>query len=174
MPYSTRCRTTGWLVLTGVGFCLLASVAICGAPQATSPALPAAALSNPKTRKPHWHNGPATMAPDTEIVPPHGSLEPPAVRSLTISVEDQRKGKAPAGASAAAPLKPATNISIDPDTRARNELNCLRNDSQARAAYYDELRRTAEQVREGGDPASEERKTSPCLVPNESPIGVGR
>jgi hypothetical protein len=38
---------------------------------------------------------------------------------------------------------------VDPEKRARGELNCLRDNPDARQAFYADLRRTVERVRAG-------------------------
>ena len=175
MAHVNRGRASSYLVAAVTGLCLLAAVAFSENPPASSPGRTSASLKNTKPKRARWHNGPASMPPDTEVVPPHGSSSPPPVRAVTQSVQDERLGVGKAsgpsfagkGTSAALPKTPATGSdlsthSFDPETRVQNELNCLRADSDAREAYYEDLRRTVEEVRTGDKAAPEEKKPVPC------------
>jgi len=94
---------------------------------------------------------------------------------VTQSVEDERLGTGKASGptlagrgTAAAPPKPLATRSddsahsFDPETRAQNELNCLRTNSDARDAYYEDLRRTVDEVRTGDKASPEEKKPALC------------
>jgi hypothetical protein len=124
------------------------------------------------------------MPPETEVVPPHPSSVPPPVRAVTLNVQGGQKGMmgvAPGSrpsadstlaARSAAPFKSAVATIdethsypsyVDPEKRARGELNCLRDDPGARQAFYEDLRRTVERVRAGEkDAVSGEKKAPTC------------
>ena len=140
----------------------------------TSAAHNSAASSQKRAKRPAWHNGPASMPPDTEIVPPRPSSVPPTLKTLTppeqttetvhdgagSSASPQPRSvttRAPAGAAKPG-LPMTTGGSADSGCRdlARGSLaalHCLRIDPSAREAFYDELRRTVQEVR-AGDHAS--------------------
>ena len=175
MPHVTRGRVLGFLVPTFAGLCFLAAMAFSETPPAPSPGRTSASLKNTKPKRARWHNGPASMPPDTEVVPPHGSSSPPPVRAVTQSVQDERLGTGKAsgpslagrGTAAALPKPIPTRSepsdhSFDPATRAQNELNCLRTNSDAREAYYEDLRRTVEEVRTGDKAAADDKQPAPC------------
>ena len=125
-----------------------------------------------------WTTGPATMPPDTEVLPPRPSAAPPALRAVSLSVQGERSAARPAEGTHAAnsrlagksssPLAPAaapptrTNSGeSDRVTRVKNQLNCLRDNLDARQAYYNELLRTVEQIRAGVNIAAESTP-APC------------
>ena len=65
-------------------------------------------------------------------------------------------------------------VRVDPEARARADLTCLHEDSQARQAFYADLRRTAEQVRTGVSPTNPATKSTCSAVTEDSPrLGGG-
>ncbi|MGD0221125.1 MAG: hypothetical protein ABSF71_02210 [Terriglobia bacterium] len=171
---------SGYMILAGAELCLLAAGAFSDTPQAQSYPHPSPPSTHARTLKRTWRTGPATTPPDTEVVPPHPSSVPPPIRGLTLSVEgEQKSGEAPgvrpsAGSTLAtkrtspAPIKPVPakndkpdSSYVDPEKRARDEMNCLSTNPKARQAFYDDLRRTVEQVRAGSKDVIE-KNPAPC------------
>ena len=167
---SGACRC---LVLAGAALCFLGTVELSGTPQTPSPPPAPSPPNHRRTKKPTWHNGPATIVPETEVVPPHGSSMPPPVRDVTLSTQGERRtggkpGSSSTGGTLAKPpvagTEPAANLdNIDPQKRALGELNCLRTNADARQSFYAELRRTVQRVRAGrNDEAPAEKKAVAC------------
>jgi len=165
-------RTTGLLALVGAGFCILASGPRSATPQFQSSARSSQPSRQTRTIKRTWQNRPASMPLETEVVPPHPSPIPPIVRDqalgihseLKANVGDQPANRPSAGSTvaatrkAAAPLKTqvtttegsdANSEHVNADRRALDDLQGLRADPGARQAFYEDLRRTVEQVRAG-------------------------
>ena len=160
-----------WLAFAGAGLYLLGAATPLAAQQ--GPQAPPPKLSRrPGAIKRTWHSGPATTPPQTEVVLPPRDVPPPA-KSPTLGGQAEEKkpaGEKPAGAtstdsgfltrpsssSARVPASTPNAIlrddSIAPITetqRIRVELERLRADADTRRAFYDDLRRTGEQVRAG-------------------------
>ncbi len=162
------------LPLAGAGFCLLATLALSGMPQTSSPVHPSSPSHHPRTRKPTWHNGPASIIPETEVVPPRGSSVPPPVRAVALGAQGEGNGalegkSLPAGAANLNPgstprdERSSHSAYVDPEERTRGELNCLRAHTDARQAFYADLSRTVDRVRAGQtDEGTEEKKSVPC------------
>ena len=143
-----------------------------GAPQEGSNLPPPKLSRRPDSTKPAWPSGPASTPPQTEVVLPPSQAPPPAKSPLLGA---QVEGKKPAVTkpravtpaasgfatrrtpAAAHELTPTPNANPyddsnprDPEAqRIQDELSRLRDDAGARSAFYDELRRTVEQVRAG-------------------------
>ena len=169
----TSGRAPDLLILVGAGLCLLATGSYSVTPQARAPVHPSSPSSHVRTMKRTWRTGPASMLPETEVVPARPSPVPPAVRAQTLSVQGEQKAKRgeelergrPAGSTlaamrtTAAPLKSVVTTNnesrrdsgyVDPEKRALDELNRLRANPGARQAFYDDLRHTVEQIHAGG------------------------
>lgn len=157
-----------FLILLGSGLCLPARGADSSTSQTRVTLHPSPPSTHLKTRKPTWHNGPASMPPDTEVLGPHPPSAPPSVRAQILNEqrvrEGGKEGKIPAGPALAATRTPAATPKPkvtanneqngdaacgSPDKTAFTEMNCLRTHPDARQAFYDELRRTVEEVRAG-------------------------
>jgi hypothetical protein len=131
-----------------------------------------------------WRTGPASMPLETEVVPPHPSPVPPAVRAQTLSVQGEQKAKTgeeparrPSAGSTlaamrttAAPLKSVVTTNnesrhdsgyVDPEKRALDELTHLRANPGSRQAFYDDLRHTVEQIRAGGKDENAKNPATP-------------
>jgi hypothetical protein len=165
------CAST-WLVFTAAGLYLLGPAAPFAAPQEKSEARLPTLSKRARAIKPTWHSGPATTPPQTEIVPLPREAPPPA-KSLLLGVPAEGKKPdiakpgagtlADSGSNTVQPVatfqEPAPTLNatqrdssgapLPEPQRIRNELDHLRNDTGARHAFYDELRRTVEQVRSG-------------------------
>ena len=177
-------NASNWLTLAGASLYLLTVAMPVGAPQealnAQSPLLSKRANST----KPTWHTGPASTPPETEVVPPPRPTPPPA-KSLhaqsNTEAEEKVGTKNEAITSAGSPAGPRLGSawpgqapslqktagsdlgSLDPEAqRIQDELYRLRNDAGARRAFYDELRRTVDQVRTG---ARDEDSKNPASAP---------
>lgn len=168
------------LILAGAELWFLAAGAYSDTQQAPSHSHPSSPSTHARTLKRTWRTGPATTPPDTEVVPPHPSSVPPAIRGLTFRVAGEKKsggtpeGKPPADSTltakrtSAPPAKPVATTSVKsdldyvgPEKRARDEMNCLSTNPKARQAFYDDLRRTVEQVRAGNKDVAE-KNPAPC------------
>ncbi|MGB7593804.1 MAG: transglycosylase SLT domain-containing protein [Terriglobia bacterium] len=160
------------LAFAVAGLYLLGIAAPLGAPQEGSNLPPPALSRRPDSTKPAWPSGPASTPPQTEVVRPPSEAPPPAKSPLLgAQVEGKKptvtkpRAVTPAGSgfatrrtpAAAHELTPTPNASLyddsnppDPEAqRIRDEFSRLRDDAGARSAFYDELRRTVEQVRAG-------------------------
>jgi len=160
-----------WLAFAGGGLCFLGAATPPAAPE--GPQAPTPKLSRrPGPIKRTWHSGPATTPPQTEAVLPPRDVPPPAkVQILAGQAEGGKPAsEKPAGATSAdsgfltrpsspsarglasAPnpvLRDDSDAAIPETQRIRVALERLRDDAVARRAFYDELRRTIEQVRAG-------------------------
>ena len=158
-----------WLAFAGAGLYLTGAATPLAAPQG-SQAPPPKLSRRPGAIKRTWHSGPATTPPQTEVVLPPREVPPPA-KSQMLGGQAEGKEAAsekPAGATSAdSGLRPSSpsarvpaiapnallgddsNAAIPETQRIRVELERLRDDAGARRAFYDELRRTVEQVRAG-------------------------
>ena len=174
------------LVTSCAGLVFLGSATLRGAPQQGPRARPSAHSRRPKATKPTWHSGPASSPLETEFVPPAPPPAPP-VTSPILDSYAERKESAAANPQAAPPARsvratkgtPAAAVeqastanadqpdysnSPDPEAqRIQDELQRLHNDSEARQAFYDDLRRTVQQVRAAvrSSDSSEENTVSP-------------
>ena len=174
------------LAFAAAGLYLLGIATPLGAPQEGSNLRPLSLSRRADSTKPTWDSGPASTPPQTEVVLPPSEAPPPAESPLLGS---QVEGKKPAVTkpwavtsagsgfatrrtpAAAHELTPAPNANPyndsnppDPEAqRIRDELSRLRDDVGARRAFYDELRRTVEQVRAGMP--DEDSKTPPSSGP---------
>src|SRR5271167_2540636 len=148
------------LVTAGAGLYLLGSSMLRGAPQEGSNTLHSlrAGLSDPA--KTTWHGGPASTPPELEAVPPPPAVRPPT-KSLILGPQKARNKMASAtgvgaqSAGSVVPTRPASRTSDvpartatanphtdspDPEAlRIREELKRLRDDSEARRTFYDDL-----------------------------------
>jgi hypothetical protein len=185
-----------WLALAGAGLYLLGPATAFAAPQEGSHARPPTLSRRAGSAKSTWHSGPASTPPQTEVVLPPREAPPPA-KSLLLTGQAEGKKSAvskpsvvtPAGSgfltrqpSAAAPVPAPTSNTVlrddsnapDPEAqRIRDELNRLRNDAGARRAFYEELRRTVEQVRAGRLAEDSKNPASPHPVAPQSPDTSG-
>ncbi len=160
------------LAFAVAGLYLLGIATPLGAPQAGSNLPPPALSRRADSTKPTWPSGPASTPPQTEVVRPPVEAPPPAKSPLLgAQVEGKKpavtkpRAVTPAGSgfatrrtpAAAHEFTPAANANLyddsnppDPEAqRIRDELSRLRDDASARSAFYNELRRTVEQVRAG-------------------------
>ncbi len=174
--------------------CLLGPTALPGAPQQGSNAVPSLRAGLSASAKPTWHGGPPSTPPELETVPPPPAVPPPAksfilgpqkVRNKPVSTSP---GSVPSAGSIV-PMKrvgdepaPTANTnphnytdSPDPEAlRIRDELNRLRDDSEARRTFYEDLRRTVERVRAGmRDEDSPERGTGVWPVDHGQELRTG-
>ena len=185
----TRARhidASTYLALTGAGLYLLGIATPLGAPQEGSNLPPPSLSRRTDSTKPTWHSGPASTLPQTEVLLPPSQTPPPAKSPLLGSQVEGKKrtvtepwavtpagsgfaaGRTPAAAHALAPAANANphDNSNPPDPEAQriqDELSRLRDDAGARQAFYDELRRTVEQVRTGQ--RDEDSKNPPSAPP---------
>ncbi len=171
------------VVIAGATLSALGSTALRGAPQlASAVSSPAPGRSGPA--KPPWHGRPASTPPETELVPPPPEAPPPA-KSLILGAQKRGNKAASVGhgavpatiaaasgkASSRASSEPASEMSVgagaaDPEIlRIRDELKRLHDDNEARRTFYEDLRRTVEQVRTG---ARDEDSSQPQAVPLHS------
>jgi hypothetical protein len=160
------------LAFAVAGLYLLVISTPLGAPQEGSNLPPPALSRRADSTKPTWPSGPASTPPQTEVVRPPSQAPPPAKSPLLGAQVDGKnpavtkpRAVTPAGSgfatrrtpAAAHELTPTPNANPyndanppDPEAqRIRDELSRLRDDAGARGAFYDELRRTVEQVRAG-------------------------
>ena len=168
MAHPARVRAASCMVLSSALLCLLTRGAYSIAPSGTSSVRNSPPSSHNRTKKPAWHNGPASMPLDTEVVPPRASSIPPAVKNYPVSRQAEAKigdkteaspslnpsldttRTSATGHKAASPAstESAGNVPCaDLPKGSAAALNCLRTHPIARQAFYDDLRRTVEQVR---------------------------
>jgi len=186
----TLIRTLAWQSCVGLALCLLGSTAVQGVARKPTVARPVLPPAHGKAIKRTWRNGPATMPPEVEVLPPH-SLFPPSVRSRAINSDAGQKAAAglkagvPVGASnprlavnpspavragIAAASAARTGMSLTyPEARARDELGCLRSDTTSRRAFYDDLRRSVERVRMGEEDTDPAGKKPIACPANDRP-----
>lgn len=167
---------SGCLILAGAELCFATAGAFSDTPQ--SHAHPSSPPAHARILKRTWQTGPASTPPETEVVPSRRSPFPPALRGVTLNAEGEKKSAAAprvtptptatltAKSRSGAAIKPAAVatpklVYVDPDKRARNEMNCLSTNAQAREAFYGELRRTVDQVRAGRTDMTE-KNPAPC------------
>ena len=157
--------TSIWLVTSCAGLVFLGSATLRGAPQQGPGARPSAHSRRPKATKPTWHSGPASTPLETELVPPAPPPVPPVTSPLLKSDAERKKSAAAVEqASTANEGQPNDSNSSDPEAqRIQDELQRLHDDSEARQAFYDDLRRTVQQVRAAvrSSDSSEENTVSP-------------
>ena len=129
-------------------------------------------LTGHKATKRTWHSGPAALPLETEIVPSRPPAAPPRVSTALNSSAKQKKSaavnlqaapparsvRASTGAPAAAVVQAPTANAHQPDfsnspdpeaQRIQDEFARLREDADARRAFYDDLLGTVERVRAG-------------------------
>jgi len=129
-------------------------------------------LTGHKATKPTWHSGPAASPLETEIVPSRPPAAPPQVSTTLNSSAKQKKSaavnrqaaplarsvRASTGTPAAAVVQTPTANAHQPDfsnspdpeaQRIQDEFARLREDADARRAFYDDLLGTVERVRAG-------------------------
>jgi len=160
------------LAFAVAGLYLLGIAMPLGAPQEGSNLPPPTLSRRADSTKPAWPSGPASTPPQTEVVRSPSEAPPPAKSPLLGAQVEGKKPtvtkpravtpagsgfatrRTPAAANAPTPT-PNANLYDDsnpPDPEAqriRDEFSRLRDDAGARSAFYDELRRTVEQVRAG-------------------------
>ena len=142
-----------------------------------------------------WQTGPATMPPETVVIPPRPPSAPPRVAasrdlhvvahpSVPPSLRPPQLARAvhlqarfvPVAAVQTAQMKtaqPEPATTADPEAqRVQDEFARLRNDAAARRAFYDDLLGTVERVRAGArdDNAVEEKPVS--FQPASRPVDV--
>ncbi len=182
MAPATPGSSSGFLILVAAE-CLLATCVY----STTAPTRPLVHSSTSSghastTRKHTWHNGPASMPPETEILGPHPPSVPPRVRDLPLSSQGEPKGGAePQGKPSTASTLAATRTSgaplkqeitpnnkphrdvgcADPQKSALSEMDCLRTHPASRQAFYDDLRRTMQQVRAGETDENAKKPVTP-------------
>ncbi|HMD98230.1 MAG TPA: transglycosylase SLT domain-containing protein [Terriglobia bacterium] len=177
-------------VAAGVGCCFLTRATLGGSPQQVSsqPRSPHSRRSD--AAKHAWHSVPASTPPETEIIPPPPPALPPAT-SLGFGPEGNHAEAAPASSEVRSPFrlfvgagahwrqfatwKQAPTVSggqrehakaSEPEAhRIRDELERLRDNRGARQAFYDELRRTLEEVRNNTAP-----RGAAVASPEPSPV----
>ena len=158
------------LIASCAGLVFLGSATLRGAPQAGVRARPSPPSQRLKAMKYTWHSGPASSPLETELVPPSPSAVPPVAspilkaytgRKMPTTSNSQEARPAgsvratngiPAPALAQAPTanadQPDHPDSPAPEAqRVQDELKHLHDDRQAREAFYDDLRRTVQEVR---------------------------
>jgi len=174
------------LAFAAAGLYLLGIATPLGAPQEGSNVRAPSLSRRADSTKPTWHSGPASTPPQTEVVLPP-SEAPPAPKSPLLGSQVEGKKPAvtkpwavtPAGAGFATRRTPASAHELTPTPNAnpyddsnppdpeaqriQDDLSRLRDDAGARRAFYDELRRTVEQVRTGL--RDEDSKTPPSSRP---------
>jgi len=113
--------------------------------------------------------------PERVARPEGKSKEPFLVRRSATAKTVAREGVITSSAARGPVTQPATTVvdavhpfRVDPEARARADLACLKEDPQARQAFYADLRRTADQVR-AGVPSTEPTKQSTCSAVTEAP-----
>src|SRR5208337_2887308 len=175
-----------YLAFAAAGLYLLGVATPLGAPQEGSSVPPPSLSRRADSTKPTWHSGPASTPPQTELVLPPSKAPPPAKSPLLgAQVEGKKptvtkpRAVTPAGSGFATRRTPAAAHALtsvpnanpyddsnpaDPEAqRIQDELSRLRDDAGARSAFYDELRRTVEQVRAGQ--RDEDSKNPPSSGP---------
>ena len=194
----TRTRLSDvWMAFVGAGLCLLSAATSLAEPQQGSDPPPPKLTRRARSTKPTWHSGPATTPPQTEVVPPPPEAPPPAKSPL---LQGQAEGKKqaitkPSDVTPAAsgflpghPSAPSNEtastakaaVHDDPNApspeaqRIRVELNRLRDDAGARRAFYDELRRTVDQVRVSKQDEGSQNLVSPPQAAPQSPDNSGK
>ncbi len=185
-----------WLAFTVAGLYFVGAATMLAAPQKASTARPPTLSRRARSTKPTWHSGPATTPPETEVVLPPREA-PPLAKSPVLQA--QAEGKKPgvtkpsavpsagsdfltrrraADAHEPAPTPNAmqgdgSNAPEPEAQRVRDDLSRLRNDPGARRAFYDELRRTVEQVRSGRRDENSPNLASPHRASSLSPDTSG-
>lgn len=178
--------TSIFLVTSCAGLVFLGSATLRGAPQQGPRTRPSAHSRHPKATKPTWHSGPASSPLETELVPPAPPPAPP-VTSPILDFYAERKESAAANPQAVLPARsvratkgtpapaveqasmadadqPDYSNSPDPEAqRIQDEFQRLHDDSEARQAFYDDLRSTVQQVRTAvrSSDSSEENTAAP-------------
>ena len=168
MPPVMLRRVSGFPVLAGAAMCLLATSATSVSPETHPSSRPSPPAAHTRTIKRTWQTGPATMPLETEVVPPHPSSAPPAIRVQAFGMQGEKVEKAGGDTAAGSHpgstlvatrasttlIKPENRVReqsqsspVDPQRRERDDLSRLRTDPGARQAFYEDLRRTAEAVR---------------------------
>ena len=158
------------LIASCAGLVFLGSATLRGAPQAGVRARPSPPSQRLKAMKYTWHSGPASSPLETEFVPPSPSSAPPVTSPILKSYTERKmpmatnsEAELPAGSvratndiPAVAHAQASAANADQPDTpdspateaqRVQDELKRLRDDSKARQAFYDDLRRTVQEVR---------------------------
>jgi len=174
------------LIASCAGLFFLGAATLRGAPQPGPRARPSAPSRRLKATKPTWHSGPASSPLETEFVPPSPPPAPPvtspildsyARRKMSAAANPQaapsaRAVRATNGTPAAAVAQASTANADQPGysdspapeaQRIQDELKRLHDDREARQAFYDDLRRTVQEVRAAvrGSDSSEENAASP-------------
>jgi hypothetical protein len=184
------------LVAAGAGSLLPGLATLRAAPQQGSNELHPLRVGLAEPTKPTWHGGPASTPPQPEAVPPPPAVRPPAKSLILgpqkgrIKLASAAVGSPPAGSlsktstpratdglaralntkphdSTDSPAQSQPRTQIDPEAlRIHDELQHLRDDSEARRNFYDDLRRTVERVRAGmSDEDSHERGAGNLSLP---------
>ena len=189
----TRVTLIGaWLAFAGAGLCLLGLATPLAASQEEPDARPPKLSRRAASTKHTWHSGPATTPPQTEMVPLPPEAPPPAKSHRGGEKQDEKRPAVvkpsvgtPAGSNfptqttsssipASAPNTVHQDDSPTPEAqRIRLELNHLREDSGARRAFYEELRRTVEGVRAGQRDEDSQNSSPPSQVAPQSPGASG-
>jgi hypothetical protein len=166
-PLTPR-RVFALLMLIGVALCIVDILQIPASAQTTSQHNPSASVSHTRAIKRTWQTGPASMPLQTEVVPPHPASIPPIIRGQAPATPEGKRAAGLAGnlsgSALAATRTPAgrrynevtqgkqarpSAPYVDPDKKALEDLRQLREDTDARRAFYENLRRTVQQVRSG-------------------------
>ena len=194
----TRVRViVAWVAFAGAGLCLLGAATLLAELQDGSDPPPPKLTRRAGSTKHAWRSGPATTPPQTEVVPPPPEAPPPAKSPL---LPGQAEGKKPAvtkpsdiapaasgllprhpsasanetASTANAVLRDDSNASNPESQRIRVELYRLRDNAGARRAFYEELRRTVEQVRAGQQNEGSQKPDSPLPAAPQSPNNSGK
>jgi hypothetical protein len=196
-PLQRPCMTRvtlidAWLAFGGAVLCLLGVATPLAVSQEEPDAGPPKLSRRAASTKHTWHSGPATTPPQTEKVPLPLEAPPPAKSRFGREKLDEKRPNVvkPPGEAAAGTNSPTqTHLSSLPAStpgtarrhdsptpeaqRIRLELNHLREDSGARRAFYDELRRTLERVRAGQPDDDSQNSNSPDRVAPHIPGASG-
>ena len=152
------------LITSCVGLILLASVTLPGAPEQHPAAVSRTRASHAKPLKRTWSSGPATLPPETEVVPSRPPASPPrafavSTRKTTLAAGKSQLALNPPlakGVPARAEEQASKAVGDRPDAakpagpeagRVQAEFTHLRDDATARRAFYSDLLGTVERER---------------------------
>jgi len=194
----TRTRLSDvWMAFVGAGLCLVSAATPLAELREGSQVPPPKLTRRSGSTKHAWHSGPPTTPPQTEFVAPPPEAPPPAkslllrgqaepekpVGTKPLDVTPAASGLHPRRSSASANEPACASNAVlrddpnapDPEARRiRVELNRLRDDAGARRSFYDELRRTVEQVRAGQLHEGSQDLASPRPAAPQSPDNSGK
>ena len=168
----TRARlinASAYLAFASAGWCLVGAATPPATRQKPKFERPSTCTRRARWVKPTWHSGPATTPPENEVVLPPRDV-PPTARLQLLGAHAE--GKKPDVTKPPVAPVVGSNATESSGQRVQDELSRLRSDAGARRAFYDELRRTVEQVR---SVRQEEKIQNPAFaLPTPKPGWVGR